>query len=797
MNTSQVLVLSPPHLPTFPPSAHSGPAFAIDWAAMHFPRRLGRAALAFVVGAAVAPALGAQDSRGDISPNPEVRKLEFRGVSDAIDLDDLKAHIYTTATRCRSFLLAPICAFSNYRGFEERHYLDHKELARDVLRIQVYYFRKGFREAQVDTAVTRLNEKEVAVRFDVVEGPPTLVASLDIVYDSTILAPKKVRDLTLLHLREPLDLFAMDTMRVNFQNALWELGYADALVDTSSVVHEGAHTADVQFRLVPNHLTTVGSIVIRGTDEVAPRTVLNLLNFKPGDLYRRSALLESQRNLYESNLFKLAAIDVPQSFDTAKTVNIVLREAQLHEARVSVGFNTVDYVQTEGRFTHYNLLGGARRLDVTGAVGNLFARSLNGKGIFHKQSPDTTITGSAADFLQPTWQTSISLTQPAFIRAKNTLGITAFAQRRSLPAVFIDRGYGGDVTFTRPVGVRAPLSLTYRFEVTRVEANPPYFCVNFGVCDTTTISALLGHQRLSPLQLQLQVDRSDEPLNPTTGYRATGQLEHASRITVSDYAYNRAYGEGSLYHRMGSKRNVLAFHARLGFVRPMTGPGGDNVLHPRKRFYAGGSQSVRGYGENQLGPRILTLPHGYLLHSEDVRGGPCDATSEAIRFCNPNDARDSVLKDGKYPTVGDDKFTPRPLGGTSLLEGSVEYRFGLPLVKALQGAVFLDGAVLGERVLNPLQGVNTLANLVHGTGAITPGFGIRYISPVGPIRMDLGFNPSRAEKLAVVTELEENGKRVIIPLETPRDYSATGTSTSGFRGFLNRLTLHFSIGQAY
>jgi outer membrane protein insertion porin family/translocation and assembly module TamA len=767
---------------------------------MHFPRRLGRAALAMVVGAAVAPALGAQGSSSDISPTPEVRKLEFRGVSDAIDLDDLKSHIYTTATTCRSVLLAPICAFSNYRGFEERHYLDHQELARDVLRIKVYYFRKGYRETQVDTTVSPLNEKEVAVRFDIVEGPPTLLTSVDVVYDSTLLSPKKVRDLTLLHAGEPLDLFAMDTMRVSLQNALWELGYADALVDSSSVVNDSAHTAQLQFRLVPNLVTTIGNIVITGTDEISPKTVRNLLNFKVGDLYRRSTILESQRSLYESNLFKLAAIDVPQSFDTAKTVNVVLREAQLHEARVSVGFNTVDYIQTEGRFTHYNLLGGARRLDLTGTVGNLMARSLNGKGIFHRQDPDTTITGSAADFLQPTWQTSLSLTQPAFLSApKNALAFSAFAQRRSLPAVFIDRGYGGDVTFTRTVGVRAPLSLTYRFEVTRVEANPPYFCVNFGVCDTTTIGALLGHQRLSPVLLQLQVDRSDQPLNPTTGYRAHGELEHASRFTVSDYAYNRLYGEGSLYHGMGGKRSVLAFHLRVGFVRPLKGPRGDNVLHPRKRFYAGGSQSVRGYGENQLGPRILTLPHGYLIHSKDINGNPCDVTSEAIRFCDPNFARDSVDKnnDGVFDPVGDDKFTPRPLGGTSLLEGSVEYRFPLPLVKSLQGAVFMDGAVVGERVLNPLSGVSTLANLVRGSGAITPGFGVRYISPVGPIRIDIGFNPSRAEKLAVVTEIEENGKRTIVPLETPRLYSATGSSTGGFRGVLNRLTLHLSIGQAY
>jgi len=767
---------------------------------MHLPRRLGRAALAFVVGAAVAPALSAQGSRNDISATPEVHKLEFRGVSKAIDLTDLEARIYTTATRCRSFLLAPICAFTNYRGFEERHYLDHQELARDVLRIKVYYYQKGYRETQVDTAVSVLNDKEVAVRFDIVEGLPTIVSSVKVVYDSTLLAPKKVRSLTLLHAGEPLDLFAMDTMRVNFQNALWELGYADALVDTSSVVNDTARTALVQFRLVPNHLTTISSIVITGTNRIAPRTVQNLLSFRQGDLYRRSSVLESQRSLYESNLFKLAAVDVPQTFDSAKTVNVLLRESPLHEARVSFGFNTVDYFQTEGRFTDYNLLGGARRLDVTGTLGNLMAGSLNGKGIFHKQNPDTTITGSAAAFLQPTWEASISLTQPAFLSAvKNSLALTAFAQRRSLPAVYIDRGYGGDVTFTRTVGIRAPISLSYRFEVTRVEANPPYFCVNFGVCDTTTINTLVSHQRLSPILLQGQVDRSDTPLNPSTGYRAHAELESASRYTVSDYAYNRVYADGSLYHRMGGRNSVLAFHVRLGFVRPMTGLNGDNV-HPRKRFYAGGSQSVRGYGENQLGPRILTLPHGYLIHAVDVNGNPCDASSEAIRFCDPNTARDSVPKKGTtttFPTVGDDKFTPRPLGGTSLLEGSAEYRFPLPLIKSLQGAVFVDGAVVGENVLNPLEGVSTLANLVKGNGAITPGFGVRYLSPVGPIRVDMGFNPSRSEKLAVVSEIEKNGKRVIIPLETPRQYSPTGSSSGGFHNVLNRLTLHLSIGQAW
>jgi translocation and assembly module TamA len=93
---------------------------------------------------------------------------------------------------------------------------------------------------------------------------------------------------------------------------------------------------------------------------------------------------------------------------------------------------------------------------------------------------------------------------------------------------------------------------------------------------------------------------------------------------MSDYAYNRFYAEGSLYSRFGQRSAVLASHIRIGFVRPLTGLIGDAILHPRKRFYAGGANSVRGFGENQLGPRILTLPHQYLVNAKTTSGAPCD-----------------------------------------------------------------------------------------------------------------------------------------------------------------------------
>jgi outer membrane protein assembly factor BamA len=274
-------------------------------------------------------------------------------------------------------------------------------------------------------------------------------------------------------------------------------------------------------------------------------------------------------------------------------------------------------------------------------------------------------------------------------------------------------------------------------------------------------------------------------------------LEHASSATISDYAYSRASADAALYTRFGGRRSVLASHLRIGFVRPTQG-NTDGVLHPRKRFYAGGSQSVRGFGENQLGPRILTLPHGYLIHAKQADGTPCDAFSDAIRFCDPNTAVDSNPKNGKFDDILDQQFTPRPLGGTSILEGSVEYRFPLPFFSTLGAAVFVDGAAVGERVLDPLgSGLSSLANLVHGKAAITPGFGVRYYSPVGAIRIDLGINTSQSEQLAVVTELVKNGKRELVPLDIPKRFSATGSETAAWRNALNRLVLHLSIGEAY
>jgi outer membrane protein insertion porin family/translocation and assembly module TamA len=730
---------------------------------------IGISALAFLFAAPIA----AQQKNVSQTASPEVTQLSITGVRH-VDRALLEKSIATRATTCKSFLLEPFCLFSKAPVFAEKHYLDQLEFERDVLRIKVFYWKRGFRHAGVDTTVTRKG-RGVKVHFAVTEGPPTLVSELSIAQADPVLDANDIRKSMALRQGRPLDLLLLDTSVVRLRGRLWDKGYADAVLHDTAFITPGDSSGVVRIRLDPRRRATVDTIIVRGNSQITARTIGNMLTLRPGGIFRRPNLVESQRNLYESSLFRRALITAGPPDDSAKRVVVDVEEAPFRLARLSGGFNTVDFGQVEGRFTDFSWFGGARRLDLDLVLSNIFAPQLNGAAIFQN------VTGKlsdveAAPYLSLNYEASAAATQPWFHDPRNTLGAGLFSHRRSAPGIFVDKGYGGNLSFTRQIAPRTPLSVVYQYELTEVSAGNVYFCVNYGVCETPTIRALAGRHALSPLSASLFTDRRDDPLNPTTGYTARLTLEHASSITLSQFRYNRIAGEVTRYIPVG--RAVLAGRIRVGWVHSLASTGnalgqlGDTssggIIHPRKRFYAGGSQSVRGYGENQLGPRVLTVDPDTL-----IKYG-CTTASIANGTCNPAD-------------VPPQDFAPQPTGGTSLIEGNIEYRF--PIWKQFGGAVFLDGAFVGE---------GSLSEVTRGTGALTPGFGVRYASPVGPIRIDLGIRPGLVENLHVVTDLvQSNGTARLVELQQSKEYDPLGGKESGFRKILNRLALHLSIGQAF
>lgn len=747
-----------------------------------FPRIGRRRVVAVLTGvclclAAPASARAQNSTRQDTTrtvAHPEITELTIKGVR-SVNEDMLRNHLAIGESHCNSFVLKPVCLISKSPLFYTRVYLDHNELARDVLRARVFYFLHGYRDTRVDTTVTPVGHADVHVTMNIHEGPPTIVSAINVVQTDTVLSPRDVRDRLLLRPGQPFSILALDSTQVRLRNRLWDLGFADATIDSSVVLDTAAHRAAVTLTVNPRWIARVSSINVEGEHDVSARTIRKSLSFKPGDVYRRSDVLKSQQALYQSNLFRRAAIEVPDRPDSLKDVLIVVQEAPPREARASVGFNTIDFIQVQGRYTNYNWLGGAKRLTLEATIGNLLARQLNGNGIFYDVSK-TVVGGSASKYFQPTYTASAEFRYPWFGSPNNEAALGVFGHRRSAPGIYVDRGYGLSATFTRSLTERGPASINYRYEITRVDASDVYFCVNYGVCDKPTLGALRGNQRLSPLTLALTLDKTDNPFEPRRGYRTQGSLEHASALTASDFRFNRAVGDLAAFLPIGTK-SVLAGHVRLGYVHALASTttavgadtnftGSSSILHPRTRFYAGGSQSVRGYAESQLGPRVLTIPAARLRNNDS--SAACQA--DIVR-CDP----------GASPHRD---FTPRPLGGNRLLEGSIEYRF--PVYGDFLGAVFLDGAYLSQ---------NASPQLPRSKAAITPGFGVRYKSLVGPVRVDVGIKPSTTEDLPVVTQDIQAGNGSIVRLNQRRQYSSV--SGSGFGALLSRLTLHLSIGEAY
>ena len=726
----------------------------------------------------------------------EVTELRMRG-THAIVQSELRQSLATKASGCRSLLLTPLCLVTKSHYVYERRYLDPAEFERDVLRALVFYFKRGYRDTQVDTTVARRGGT-ARITLTIREGPPTRLTAVQIGVSPALVPPLDSARLLRPRVGEPLNLLRVDSTLLRLRTALWERGYADAVVRAEPQVDSAADTATIRFAVDPRHRITIDSIGVEGNEQVPTLLIRKSLRVRPGALFRLSRIAASQRALYESALFRRVEIDtVPRrsASDTTRGLVVRVQEGPPREAQLQAGFTTADFGQVDARYTDNFFLRGARRFDASVTVGNLLSQQLTKSDLF-VQFTNIARDNALGRFYTPTYQASAEVRQRWAGSPRNTLSAGLFTHRRSSPGVFVDRGYGSSLTFTRELGMRLPLSANYRFEVNRVEAGDVYFCVNYGVCDQPTIGALGGRERLSPLAITVQADRANAPFSPTQGFRLRGEIEHASQVTASDFRYNRALADATVYFPLPIRRAVVAGHLRAGWVRALGGGRSEpdnatspsELLHPRKRFYAGGSQSVRGFGENQLGPRVLTIA------PEVLRGRTVTGTDTTWR-CAPTTpiANCSLDADG----LRDRDFQVRPLGGTSLLEGSVEVR--VPVWRALVGAVFVDAALLGTESSAPFR---------NATGAITPGFGVRYESPVGPIRVDLGFRPTLRQALRVITEeTDSTGRARLVTVHANESCSGDATGCrvypdpsqrdSFIRRLANRLTLHLSIGQAF
>jgi len=237
--------------------------------------------------------------------------------------------------------------------------------------------------------------------------------------------------------------------------------------------------------------------------------------------------------------------------------------------------------------------------------------------------------------------------------------------------------------------ISKPSTLFYRYSYRRVEVEEGTLKITPGL-----IPLLSQPVRVGLLSASYAQDRRDDPLDARRGIYNTIDLGLAGRFTASTARFGRLLMQNSTYHRMG-KKAVLARTAQFGALAPFGGRGPAETAIPLpERFFSGGSNSHRGFSINQAGPRDLTtgFPLGgnvLLLHSVELRG----------------------------PVRGEN------IGGVLFYD---------------TGNVFRRPGVMHLRFRQ--RDEQDFDYLVHAVGV-----GIRYKTPIGPVRLDAAYsiNPPR------------------------------------------------------
>jgi outer membrane protein assembly complex protein YaeT len=695
-------------------------------------------------------------------PHPVERTvvgLRFEG-NRAIPGDTLAAAIATSASSWNYTWF--LRGLTGWLPFGDRRAFDETEFRRDAVRLLLFYRQHGYYEARVDTVVRRA-EREVHVTFQIVEGPPVLVEGVEVTGTAEAIPPGDLVRALPLRTGRPFNRFLFDASSDTLTRALRNRGYPFAAVYRSYSVNRPTRVAHVEYAVDLGPRARIGEIRIEGADRVAEPTIRRQLALREGEPYRLDALFESQRALYQTDLFRAASVGIAADSvvggqDSLVRLRVRVAEASATQLRVGAGYGTIDCFRVSAQSRVRGFLGSARLLDVTGRVSKI------GVGYpTSSQLGESLCPALAEDEFSDTlnYLLDVTLTQPSLLVRRSQLALSATLERRSEVNAYLFESYGARVALNLGFGRAVPVTLAYRIAREETQASPATYCIYFNTCDPATIGPLLAPMRNAGVTVSAAWRNVDNALDPTEGHVISAEGTLAAKFLGSQVVFSRILGEATNYQRLG-RRSTVALRVRAGIVHAGVGSFGATDLRyvpPSDRFYLGGPSNVRGFARNEMGPQVYV--------ADD----------------------DSLVGTGPLPT--DSAFVPTgavrasPAGSGAMVMGNAELRVPTGVwAGRVVLAAYLDAAKLWQEIGSADD--TTKVTYVPGELQLTPGLGVQINTPLGPMRLDGAYNSYGLQEGPWY--VSDPSGALILRGTTSRPPGGT---------FLSRIQWHFSVGLAF
>ena len=600
----------------------------------------------------------------------------------------------------------------------------------DINALQAVYQNNGFSRAKI-TSVTSAGESKLtasgkiapfAVVYHIEEGEQLRVGTVSLEGNDHVDAAKLTPEMNTVagqllsprNLAGDRDELLTDYMSRGFDQVHMEVVQQIETADASKV--------DVVFHITEGQQIFVRKVLLTGLHYTRPKTVAKAITLHPGDPLNETALMETQRNLYDFALFSEVdtAIENPSGDEPYKTVLLQVEEAR--RWALTYGFG----LEAQTGAPQYNcggILASGANCSPNGKTGvsprvladitrnNLFGReqsvSLRGTYGLLEQKIDLL-------FQNPHFEGNRNFGLTLSGGYANSLDVSTYVASK------LETGVHWTEHFNTPGSrISKANTLIYEFDFRRVKVEASSLQVAPGEITLLSTAVRVGGPALTWIR-----DTRDSPMDAHRGTYTSFQAFLSDEAFAAQADFGRLDMSNSSYYKFNKGRIVLARNTRYGQERAFGALNYELIPLP-ERLYAGGATSLRSFGPNSAGPRDPETGYpiggaGALINSTELRLPPptlpwLGNTVSLVLFhdmgnvfTNAGDAWASALR-VRQPLRDNCKILPTSINPPPTPNG--------PETSTGQ------------------QGTCSFNYFSHA-----PGLGLRYHTPVGPIRLDFSYN---------------------------------------------------------